>query len=241
MNPDANSKAIELAQETQKNRYPIYATVWIHPYEIGHGSIQSYEDIDQQVVALTEQLEQYSDFIVAVGEWWIDAHYPEYEKRQDLQKYAFTKQCDLARHYKLPIVIHSRSNFTDTYAIIKNYADCQIYFHCRWYGPDELTILVNTFPYLRVWFCWNVTYPKAKNLQASLQKARTYQQTQQCKILFETDAPYLAPQQYRWQKNHPAFIIALYDYAVSYLQVDLSDLQDLIEENILWLFRITQR
>jgi TatD DNase family protein len=239
MNPDANNKAIELAQATQQSSCPIYATVWIHPYEIGHGTIQTREDIDQQLMLITAQLDSYTQEIVAVGEWWIDAHYPGYDRRKELQWYAFKKQCDLARHYKLPIVIHSRSNFADTYDIIKHYGDCNVYFHCRWYGPDELAQLMTTLPHLRVWFCGNLTYPKAHQLQASLHDARQYQQSGQCNILFETDAPYLAPQHYRWQKNHPALIMAIYEYAATYLHIDHTALQQRIEDNMIRLYSLT--
>lgn len=100
----------------------------------------------------------------------MDAHYPDYEKVKKLQQELFNAQCELARELALPVVIHSRDQFDDTLEIIKNYTDLKVYFHCRGYGPQELEVLHNLLPQLRVGFCGNITYPAAVQLRSSLKK-----------------------------------------------------------------------
>ena len=55
--------------------------------------------------------------VVAIGEIGLDYHW---EKGNiELQKFAFTKQINLANELKLPIVIHSRDAIMDTIEILK--------------------------------------------------------------------------------------------------------------------------
>lgn len=100
-------------------------------------------------------------------------------------------QCDLARENQLPIVIHSRDAFQETFDILKNYSDLKIYFHCRSYNKEALEILLSTFP--KIWIGYNgiLTYPKSHENRESLLA------TPLNNIVLETDAPYLAPQGFR--------------------------------------------
>lgn len=241
IDPASNNQAIMLAEKTRWELLPIKITLGIHPHEIGHGSIHSKADVDAQIRTIEKQLKAFSQYVVAIGETGIDAHYPDYEKNKALQQYAFDKQCQLAQRYDLPIVIHSRDNFDDTLAIIKNYKHCKIYFHCRWYWPDQLAILHAQLPDLRVWFCWNLTYPTATQLQNSLTTAWKLQEknkqndaqlnTHSLKILFETDAPYLTPLIYKGKVNHPARIDAIYESASNLLAIPVLRLQKTIQKN----------
>ncbi|MBR6908352.1 TatD family hydrolase [bacterium] len=40
-------------------------------------------------------------------------------------------QCDLAQELNLPIIIHSRDAFNETYEILKGYQELTVYIHCR--------------------------------------------------------------------------------------------------------------
>ncbi|USN56077.1 MAG: TatD family hydrolase [Candidatus Peribacteria bacterium] len=83
-------------------------------------------------MAQLEQLyEAHKSHIVAIGECGLDAHYPGYQDNKDLQLLLFDLQCALARKLQLPIVIHSREQFSDTLQILKEYTDLKIYMHCR--------------------------------------------------------------------------------------------------------------
>lgn len=127
-------------------------------------------------------------YVVAIGETGIDVHYAHGPETLDVQKKLFVEHCTMARELKLPLVVHSRDAFDETFEILKGYADLTIYFHCRGYGPTEFRMLNAEFKNLFIGFCGNVTYKKADNLRETLKLVPLDQ------LLLETDAPYLAPQ-----------------------------------------------
>lgn len=134
-------------------------------------------------------------------------------------------QCDLARENQLPIVIHSRDAFQETFDILKNYSDLKIYFHCWSYNKEELEILLSTFP--KIWIGYNgiLTYPKSHENRESLLA------TPLNNIVLETDAPYLAPQGFRGKINHPELIKVVGKYASEILNIEEDILRKQIGEN----------
>lgn len=97
---------------------------------------------------LKNQILSHQEAIVAIGECGIDLHFDTEEKTLSLQKEVFEAQCELAQKTNLPIVIHSRDAFDETFKILKNYPELTIYFHCRGYTEKEIQILLTTFPKL---------------------------------------------------------------------------------------------
>jgi TatD DNase family protein len=124
--------------------------------------------------------------IVAIGECGIDLHYPG-DPLIKLQQELFARQCELARLYDLPVVIHSRDGYQETIDVLKDFADIKIYFHCYGYGEFEMQELQKAYKNIRFGFDGNITYPKAQNLRDALAACK------RSNMLLETDAPYLAP------------------------------------------------
>jgi Tat protein secretion system quality control protein TatD with DNase activity len=50
--------------------------------------------------------------IVAIGETGVDQHYQRDEQSLRLQQDLFSLHCDFAQEKKLPVVIHSRAEFS---------------------------------------------------------------------------------------------------------------------------------
>lgn len=225
-----NRRAVDIAQQSLLH-FPdilVKATAGYHPSEV---CFQKIDDIDAAMLVLRAFCAANKEHIIAVGECWIDTHYPG-DKRLDEQKKLFAAQCELARELWLPVVIHSRDDFESTWDVIQHFKDLKIYFHCRGYGPDELQFLVKELP--RVWFGFdgNITYPKAESLRQSLYVCPVD------RILLETDAPYLTPQVKRWQDNEPANIALIYEYIASILKQDLLPFSDTIAHNFRDVFAV---
>lgn len=205
-----NQRNIAICEErsthSRFNDCTIKSSVGIHPCSIWNSWYTTLPCIDTHIRTLSTQFEEYSKYLVAVWECWIDAHRWDYTTTQKLQRYAFEQQCILAQQLNLPIIIHSRSQRSDTLAILKQRKNLRIYLHCRWYSPKEVEQANATFPNLRIWFCGNTTYPRAQSLRDSLQLARQLQTHWGCSVVIETDAPYLAPQTYRWKQNLPKYL-----------------------------------
>ncbi len=245
VDPDWNQRAVQIAQLSKEKRWEqifVKATIGIHPSEASFGKIASSQDIEQAMAGLRKLYEDHPDEIVAIGECGMDAHYPDYDKVKDIQQELFHAQCSLARELGLPVVIHSRDQFADTLEVIKNYTDLKIYFHCRWYGPQELEVLHNLLPNFRFGCCWNITYPAAEQLRASLKKgvelgSQPHANDHKIHYLLETDAPYLTPQKNRGKLNTPAQVVDVYEYVTKMLDVEPTSLQQIVMKNFTSFFQ----
>lgn len=262
VNHEQNLRAIDIAKlswstakttshDTQKNK--ALATIWLHPCEISFWHITSHTHIDREMEQLKDLYHKNTEHIVGIGECGIDSHRERDDTIQDLQASLFHQQCTFAQEVKLPIIIHSRDNFSLTLEVIKNYPDLKVYFHCRWYSPKDINEAITHLPHLRIGFCGNLTYPKAKNIQNSFDylvniisslptnetKERNHikknLETKKDKtnefnkgnphILLETDAPYLSPQAVRGTQNEPAHIQHIYNrVAQAYPTLDIHTL-----------------
>lgn len=233
-----NQKAIEIAQQVaQDSKYTsifVKAAIWLHPWEVWTKNITA-SNLQEKFKQVKDLYENNKQHIVAIGEIWIDTHYPWTMETLELQKQLFSMQCDRAKELWLPIVIHSRSNFEATFEVLQNYTDLVIYFHCRWYEPKEIKILKANFKHLYIWFCWNISYDKAQNIRDSLiELTKDWDYSQ---VVLETDAPYLSPQQVRKEKNKPSFIPYLYTYVANLLSISESELQRAVEKNFFTLYK----
>jgi len=213
-----NARGIEIAEQraSQDGSCIVKATVWGHPSEVSHGNICNKDAIDTYIGGLCVLVEKHRDVIVAIGECGMDAHYPWYTNEiRLLQQDFFRRQCELARQYDLPVVIHSRDAFASMYEVLEAFSDLSVYVHCRWYGPDEAKVMIARFPRLRFWFCGNLSYPKAQLLRDSFQVVVTHEKYIRGKLglLMETDAPWLSPQARRGKRHAPKYISEQYSYA----------------------------
>jgi TatD DNase family protein len=162
----------------------VWATVGLHPHDAKNGVETIVDLID-------------ADRVVAVGEAGLD-HYYDHSPR-DVQREAFAAQIQLARAHRLPLVIHSRDAWSDTFDVLAaEGVPEQTIFHCFTGGPDEVRRCLDLGAYVS--FSGIVTFRTATDLQAAAVV------TPQDRILVETDSPYLAPVPHRGQPNRPAWV-----------------------------------
>ena len=212
---NSNKQIFELTNEKYQRTENIYLT-WK----------EYLEEVEKYIRELIETQQ-----VVAIWECGLDYHYTD--KNSDKlspetiqkQKELFILQCKLAQEYEIWLVIHSRDAFEDTIEILKDFYNLKIYFHCWGYSPKEVVIAKDLFPNLRIGFDGNITYKKADNLRESAKILELD------KILLETDAPYLSPQNLRWQLNQPANVKYVYEYVAQLKNIDFKDLEQAIEEN----------
>lgn len=227
-NTEYNHNAIAIAQKA-KTQFPhltIKASIGIHPCDVENTSLDS----EKEILLLKELYMKNKEHIVAIGECGIDLYYPGASDFLDFQKEIFMKQCELARELKLPIVIHSRVAFDETIEVLQAFKELKIYFHCWSYGVEQLETLLKSFPQIWIGYTGICTYPKSTENKACLQA------TPLDKILLETDAPYLAPQWFRGQINHPALVKVIGAHASSLLGLREEDLRNQIETNFNTLY-----
>ena len=163
----------------------VWATAGVHPHDAKEG-----------IVGLRELFDA-SERPVAVGECGLDYHYSHSE--HGVQAEVFAAQIEMAHELDLALVIHSRSAWEDTFAILDEQgAPERTVFHCFTGGPDEARKVLDRGCYLS--FSGIVTFPSAPELREAAQLCPPD------KLLVETDSPYLAPEPYRGKSNKPAWV-----------------------------------
>lgn len=167
---------------------------------------------------------------VAIGEIGLDAfHLPKdaalSQQRIDAQKQAYAAQLELAAHFGLPVVIHSRGALADAIELLRASPldPARAVFHCFSEGPDEMRAIRATGS--RASFTGIVTYPKADSVRQALRLQGTDV------LMLETDAPYLAPQQKRGQTNQPAYLQLIAEKVAEVLAIDTAELAALTSRN----------
>ena len=162
----------------------VWATVGLHPHDANAGVATIADLFDQPRV-------------IAVGECGLDYYYDH--SPRDVQRAAFAEQIGIAHTRHLPLVIHTRDAWDDTFAVLASEGVPErTIFHCFTGGPDEAARAVAIGAYLSI--SGIVTFKAADDLRAAAAA------TPAERLLVETDAPYLAPVPYRGKPNQPAYV-----------------------------------
>jgi len=196
-------------------RGKIYYSAGLHPCYVDY-------DFEEEIKRLQIFLETQAGF-VALGEIGLDYfHLPKQESEgariKELQKIAFARQLEIARNYKLPIVVHSRNAFKDCIEIIEqSKVDWKkVLFHCFSEGVDEIVELNNLGG--RASFTGILTYKKNDFLREAA-KAQGMG-----KLILETDSPYLSPEPMRGKENEPSNLALIGEYTSGIFDVKKEDL-----------------
>ncbi len=177
---DAATSVGAVAKAAASDR--VWATVGVHPHEARHG-----------IGGIEELLG--SERVVAVGESGLDYHY-NYSPTED-QQAAFALQIEMAHRHRLPLVIHTREAWDDTFAILdEGGVPDRTVFHCFTGGADEARAALDRGAYLS--FSGIVSFPSADDVRAAADLCPLN------RLLVETDSPYLAPVPRRGKPNTPA-------------------------------------
>ena len=152
----------------------------------------------------------------------------------DGEKEIFEMQLDLARKMNLPVIVHSRDAFEDTYNCIKNVGYNNGIIHCYSYGLEEAKKFLDLGWYIS--FSGSVTYTKKSKIE---QMKELISYIPDDRLLCETDSPYLAPVPFRGQTNTPLLIENTYNFIAEIRSITAQKLSSLVDCNIRKLFNLT--
>jgi len=164
--------------------------------------------------------------VVAIGEIGLD--FSGRSSPPDVQEAAFRGQLALASLLDLPVVIHVRDSGERVRAILGEGIDVRGMIHCYSEGPDELSGWLDFGMYIS--FAGTLTYPGSDRLRAAAARVPAD------RLLAETDAPYLAPQNARGRRNEPLYVAATHAALARERGVDIGDLAGQIARNARALF-----
>lgn len=165
---------------------------------------------------------------VAVGETGLDFY------RDDVPAAAQTaslrRHLDLALEHDLPAVIHCRDAFDAMAAVLADYTGSALrgVLHCFTGTVRDLEPVLAAG--LHVGVGGVVTYKRNDALREAVRE------TPRDRLLFETDAPWLAPQAVRGRRNEPAFVAHVAAFCAEFLHVPLADLARVTTDNARALF-----
>ena len=183
--PENNRKAYELSSKHYFTRH----TVGLHPHSAHEADEAMLKGIEKFVADTTP---------AAIGEIGLD--YFKSEAPADTQKKIFKRMLGIAKAHGLPVIVHSRNAFDDTYEILKAESGEGLrgVMHCFSYDEAAFKKL-RDIGFLASFTC-NLTFKNATTLLDVAVNAPLDA------IMLETDSPYLAPQSRRGQRNEPAFL-----------------------------------
>ena len=174
-----------------KNKYPgsIYLMSGLHPVDVK-------ENFKEELEFVVNSLKSHS--YVAIGEIGIDLYWDKSTLKK--QQEAFRIQIQLAKRYKLPIVIHCRDAFDEVFEILEEEKSENLFgvFHC-FTGTLEQAHQAISYN-MKLGIGGVVTFKNGKIDQFLSQIDLKH-------IVIETDAPYLAPVPYRGKRNESVYIV----------------------------------
>ena len=181
VNLERSVEAIEIAARHDG----VFATVGVHPHEATNG------------MAGIPELAS-GDGVVAVGEAGLDYYYDH--SPREVQRAVFAAHIELAHESGLPLVIHSRDAWNDTFAVLDEArVPERTVLHCFTGGPAEAERALERGIMISV--SGIVTFDNAEELRAAVRLCPL------TSLMVETDSPYLAPVPHRGKKNEPANVV----------------------------------
>ncbi|KQR93478.1 hydrolase TatD [Chryseobacterium sp. Leaf180] len=163
----------------------------------------------------------------AIGEIGIDLYWDK--TTLDIQIKAFEKQIDWAIEKDLPIVIHTRESFDETFEVLdrKKHPKLRGIFHCFSGNLEQANRAVELNFLLGIGGV--VTFKNGK-IDQFLNEIPLE------KIVLETDSPYLAPVPFRGKRNESSYLDLVAGKLVDIYRKDFSEIDKVTTENAKRIF-----
>ena len=188
--PAIDSKCTQSMYELE-TQFPdnIFLMMGLHPTYVK----DNYLDELQHVESELSKRKFYAVGEIGIDLYWDKTHLAE-------QQIAFRRQIQLAKRYKLPIVIHCREAFDAIFEILEEEKSEDLFgiFHC-FSGTYEQAIQAISYN-MKLGIGGVVTFKNGK-IDQFLRKIDLKH------IVLETDSPYLAPIPYRGKRNESSYIV----------------------------------
>jgi len=195
----SSADAVALARSLRRPGGPaaaegvaLWATVGLHPHDAVDGVDSLAPLLDAELAAGGDGSDR---VVVGIGECGLDYHYDH--SPRPVQREAFARQVDLARHHGLALVVHTREAWDDTVDVLEvvGVPDATV-IHCFTGGPDEARRCLDLGAYLS--FSGVVTFTTAGEVREAAALCPPD------RLLVETDSPFLTPVPHRGSPNEPA-------------------------------------
>ena len=179
--------------------YPenVFLMMGLHPTYVKDNYLEELQMVEQELA---------SRKFYAIGEIGIDLYWDKTHLKE--QQIAFRRQIQLAKKYKLPIVIHCREAFDEIFEILEEEKSVDLFgiFHC-FSGTYEQALQAISYN-MKLGIGGVVTFKNGKIDQFINQIDLKH-------LVLETDSPYLAPIPFRGKRNESSYIVNVVDKLAS--------------------------
>ncbi len=190
----------------------IYAAAGVHPENADSTPADYLEKVRRTAVD--------SPKVRAIGEIGLDYHYEGYDREKQIV--LFEEQLELAKELGLPVIIHSRDAWEDTFQILKKHRPKGI-LHCFSGSAETAREIVKLGMYIG--FTGVLTFKNAKKALKALAEVPMD------RLLLETDCPYMAPVPFRGKRCDSSMIAYTAEKAAEIKGTDVQELVDITCEN----------
>lgn len=171
------------------HRYPgLWAAVGLHPYEAARAG-------EREIARVAELCRD--PRVVAIGEIGLDFHGDDFAPAAQ-QEELLWRQFEIAREYRLPVVIHQRDSGLDILRSLRAFPEVVPIFHC--FAGDAELLRQGLALGAYISFAGPLTFKRNDELRALAREVPSD------RLLVETDSPYLAPVPHRGKPNEPAYV-----------------------------------
>lgn len=219
--PAIDSSYTEAMYNLEKE-YPssVFLMMGLHPTSVK----ENYED---ELRHVEEQFKKRNFF--AVGEIGIDLYWDK--ETLSIQQRAFRRQIQLAKKYKLPIVIHCRDAFDEIFEVLETENDKDLFgiFHCFTGDLDQAKKAISYN--MKLGIGGVVTFKNGK-IDTFLNQIPLEH------IVLETDSPYLAPAPYRGKRNESSYLTLISKKLSEIYQVSEEEIARITTDNSKAIFKV---
>lgn len=195
--------------------YPdnVFLMMGLHPTHVK----ENYKDELQHVI---EELEKRKFY--AVGEIGIDLYWDK--TTLAIQQDAFSTQIQLAKKYKLPIVIHCRDAFDEVFEVLESEKGDDIFgiFHCFTGTREQAERALGYNLKLGIGGVATFKNGKIDQFLADIDLKH---------MVLETDAPYLSPVPFRGKRNESAYLRLVAEKLATIYQCTLAEIATITSQN----------
>jgi TatD DNase family protein len=219
--PAIDSTCTKAMYELEEN-YPenVFLMMGLHPTYVKENYLEELQHVENELKKRK---------FYAIGEIGIDLYWDK--TRLQEQQIAFRTQIRLAKHYKLPIVIHCREAFDEIFDILEDEKSDDLFgiFHC-FSGTYEHALKAISYN-MKLGIGGVVTFKNGKIDQF-------LNQIDLKNIVLETDSPYLAPIPFRGKRNESSYLVNVVDKLAQIYSLSVNEIAMVTTRNSQAIFGI---
>ena len=219
--PAIDSTCTQAMFDLEKNRPGhVFLMMGLHPTYVKDNYLEELQHVESELAKRK---------FYAVGEIGIDLFWDKTHLKE--QQIAFRKQIQLAKQYKLPIVIHCRDAFDEIFQILEEEKSPELIgiFHC-FTGTYEQALQAISYN-MKLGIGGVVTFKNGK-IDQFLSKIELKH------LVLETDSPYLAPIPFRRKRNESSYLVAVVDKLAQIYSLSAIEIAAITTENSKVVFGI---